>query len=662
MNSHTTTDTKPSHGLQACLLAIAATLLIVEFIGSIWSGSVDLAHHYALVARIAEYWTLPAGLDPTLGEMNFYPRTSHIIAAIAGSLFDSPLIGIQLISLVSIIVLWASLIHILLSLPRKLAAPVLASFVALLVLNRVLFRFEIHGREIVSSFFYAQLVAQALVASSLALAMAMDRRSVHSSTRYTVLMVLIYFCLGVHLLPALQLLCFALLLIGMELVAKIDEAKSVDVRAVLIAVGFMLIGLVLVVRHPAFAAMAEISRNNGALSPGHLNTVGAIAVYAVFIAIASGFIAFRWFKLRNEQNASQLLLLKYFGLYGMAVSGLCLTQFIALKFGLGSEYAVKKHVYSLNTVMLIELALIPLLFATRRGKLSTLTLQDGRGLVYSYFLLPLLTVLAFYAIAPRKKVYDTAEVVRLERILEAHRDALVALAPGKFVYLMPGPEVSPVIAYMLTIGVLKTPQGPGHDSNARSILRNEPLTEWPVVGTILAPASMQSVQSEGMGACRRVSPELPFSVLDGQCIANAMAKVSPIIMFSSQGMPSRCTMAGFSHAEAAFTWTDGKQASIDCPTPEIEGHLATSVTISAGAFLENVPFQRAYISINGGIPVEFRFDQKTPQRSITLNLPADDNSNCHISMTLPDATSPSHSGVSVDPRQLGLSVSKIEFK
>ena len=81
MNSTPSTLSPPSRGLQICLLALAAIFLIVKYMGSMWSDSVDLAHHYALVARIAEYWGLPAGVDPTLGEMNFYPHTSHAMAA-----------------------------------------------------------------------------------------------------------------------------------------------------------------------------------------------------------------------------------------------------------------------------------------------------------------------------------------------------------------------------------------------------------------------------------------------------------------------------------------------------------------------------------------------------------------------------------------------------
>lgn len=72
---------------------------------SIWPGSPDLAHHYALVARIAEHWILPATFDQTLGEMNFYPRYSHIAPALAGSLFGSPLIGLKLVSLIAVLIL-----------------------------------------------------------------------------------------------------------------------------------------------------------------------------------------------------------------------------------------------------------------------------------------------------------------------------------------------------------------------------------------------------------------------------------------------------------------------------------------------------------------------------------------------------------------------------
>jgi len=104
-------------------------------IDSLWSGSVDLAHHYALAYRISEQWWLTSIFDPTLGEMNIYPRGGHIIAAIVGAFFNSTFIGIQLTTLASVAIIWLSILAILNGMPQRIANTSLLSFFLLLLMN-----------------------------------------------------------------------------------------------------------------------------------------------------------------------------------------------------------------------------------------------------------------------------------------------------------------------------------------------------------------------------------------------------------------------------------------------------------------------------------------------------------------------------------------------
>ena len=76
---------------QITLISLVGIFLVIIEMDSIWTHSVDLAHHYALAFRISENWTLVGTDDPTLGEMNFYPSTSHALAAIVGLFFNSTL-------------------------------------------------------------------------------------------------------------------------------------------------------------------------------------------------------------------------------------------------------------------------------------------------------------------------------------------------------------------------------------------------------------------------------------------------------------------------------------------------------------------------------------------------------------------------------------------
>ena len=60
--------------------------------------------------------------DPSLGvTMNFYPRGSHIIAAIVGTFFNSTFVGIQLTTLASIAIIWLSVLAMLKGMPQRIA-------------------------------------------------------------------------------------------------------------------------------------------------------------------------------------------------------------------------------------------------------------------------------------------------------------------------------------------------------------------------------------------------------------------------------------------------------------------------------------------------------------------------------------------------------------
>jgi len=645
---------KASPVLQIFLMLLVAVFLIVMASDSIWSASVDLAHHYALAARIAEYWTLPPGIDPTLGEMNFYPRTSHLLAAIMGKFFGSPLIGIQLVSLLSLIVLWAGLAFMVLSLPRSVGMKTAATLAVLLVLNWVLLGADVHGGEIVGNFFYSQLVAQASIVFGLAIALSLDKKEVKSSIRYSFLIALIYFATGIHLLPASQLLGFLLAMIAFEAFMKLKAARNNYLKTGLIAAGFMGAGLLVLTKHPAFAAMRTISQNNGGLFIKHINSMGAISVYCLVVAAMSGMLVFQWCKLKQQDNARQLLALKYLGLYGLAVSGLCLVQLISLKIGQGSEYAVKKHMFSLNTVMLIELALIPLLVKISKMQHSLQPNINNEDVLYSYLLLPALTILAFFSVTPRDKVLDTSDIVSLEHGLQLQREMLISYAPGKYVYLLTSPNITPTVAYMMTIGVLKAPR----TANSLNVLSDQPLTEWSLVGTILASEKSYVGQ---LTSCRRSFPALPFSVVDGQCVEKEMHRGRRSISLSAIDGYSPCLIEGFSAAEEGGRWTERKEVFLKCSMPDLNGKVPAKILMDTAAFLHNGNVQRASFSVNGSPSIEYRYDAEHSKRTIELPIPASVGKELTIRLSLPDAISPKQMGLSEDRRQLGLMVRAIEF-
>ena len=237
-------------------------IFILLNIDSLWSGSVDLAHHYALAYRISEHWWLTTVSDPTLGEMIIYPRGSHVIAAIFGTFFSSTFIGIQLITLASIAIIWLSILIILDSMPRRIANTTLLVFFLIYMINAFVLHFNLHGHEVIGNFFYSQILAHAFLYLSLIYSMRIERKfgEIWAAIFLTFTM---FFIATIHLLPAIQILG----IIGGIAVLKIFSIykKSEDFGKIRIAIAAIIpiVSTVGLIFHPSFSAMRSIAKNNG---------------------------------------------------------------------------------------------------------------------------------------------------------------------------------------------------------------------------------------------------------------------------------------------------------------------------------------------------------------------------------------------------------------
>ena len=219
--------------------------------------------HYALVARLSEHWRLPTNDDPSLEEMNFYPRYSHRLAAISGRLLGSPLEGMQFVALVSLTALWSGFALIFHSLPLRMRWLLLGWVAVLLLANREFFiHLELFGNELLNNYFFPQLVAQAAVILVVACVLWMERTGLSPVASYLVLGICSPVIEQFHLLPALEMLAIlALLVIINNLDARIKNPRTVAILGLLICLG----SISLTALTPVFARMLSISETNGLL-------------------------------------------------------------------------------------------------------------------------------------------------------------------------------------------------------------------------------------------------------------------------------------------------------------------------------------------------------------------------------------------------------------
>ena len=151
-----------------------SVFVVVFFFDSMSSAGIDLADHNAVVNRLFDHWGMHAITEDLYSVYHSYPILSHIAAAVLGLLLSSPLAGVQLLTLLSLIALWSGLALILQTLPCRMRALIGTGFVLLLIFNRSIVKLELHGNEIIGySFLFPQLVGQAfaivIVASQLSL-------------------------------------------------------------------------------------------------------------------------------------------------------------------------------------------------------------------------------------------------------------------------------------------------------------------------------------------------------------------------------------------------------------------------------------------------------------------------------------------------------------
>jgi hypothetical protein len=458
----------------AGVLALAAPYLSV---GKLHAGEVDVAHHYALVRTLMDFWGVP-GVLPNLGEMNFYPRLSHWIAALVGHMTGSGLIAMSAVSVASTALIYFALLS--LALQAGVASAVLSA-VGLLALAwfeigpRALF-----GHDVAANFFFAQNVATAqslLVLWGLAAfndrvpKLALDLLAV---TAFAVIAF-------AHLMPALQ---FAgaygvVLLVG----AATHRTRASVLRIVRYAV---LAGMVLAV-HPTLPAMAQIADHQGALTFGFLMTDTIRVIIPLLITLISGALLIYGHRVRRTESY-------WLGSVGVAVGGLALLQLLVFHLvGRGSAYAVDKHFFAVVTFGVVNASMLAGLFISRRqlamSPLSAATLG--------------LAALAISHAALSSYVLEAREIHRYQKLV---RDTMPSLL-GKGRVVSNNAAMYPTINYLITIGDLRSPR----DSIAYDVLNGQPPSAGK--GVRLGFVGLQDPALTGRCVLR------PYPVLNYRCLA-----------------------------------------------------------------------------------------------------------------------------------------------
>lgn len=628
-------------------LGIVASLFVFLNIDSMWGLSVDLAHHYSLVFRISEQWVLTSTSDPTLGEMNVYPRGGHVIAVVVGLILNSPFLGLQVTSLIAFALLWLFAILILDSFPEDQATISVIVLLGLIVVNVLTVKFDLHGHEIVGNFFYSQLIGHSILFASIFAAITLEKKyGVIWSCAGLLLLMLVN--AAIHLLPALQMVG---LIVGLLAVYVFQRSPGFSiVQKLKLAVPLGAFSICAILLHPSFSAMRKIAENNGYLILNRISYPVGLITLCIIVVLASMTLFFQWWKV--DQNRG-LLASKYLAIYGIVTAFFCLLQYVLTFYGSGSDYAVKKYGFGLTTILFLQLSII------LSGRVSLTKLHLSR-LGSNVFRIPILcvtlTAALFYNV-PDRRLFDVSEVVLFERKLINIVDTILPIAEDGKPNVVIGLNDFPVtINYLFSTAIAKTPR----QFAVPDVLKNE-LADPAKYSYIISSAKNRKFGSSGCEGESKSS----ISITPSQCIAKRKAAASrcdQTFDLSAKGAVADDLVSGFSSPEEHGRWTDGNKASFECVIGD--GDLK-SVKIEVAPFIYGrLRSQHIEVSLNGRIVYQENLSSvKGPENPIFIELPKTHDLRKHVlEFKLPDATSPQDVGYNQDSRKLGFAFRRIIFE
>jgi hypothetical protein len=502
----------------AALFLIAICVFVVlHFVDSLWSVA-DLPLHYALVARVSDHWTLPTNDDPSLEELNYYPRTSHRLAALMGKLVGSPLVGMQVVAMLSLAALWSGLGFIYYSLPQRPRWLALGILVALLLANRSFIQLELFGNEVLVNYFFPQLAGQAIAIVLLALVLWMEKAGISRALGILVLGLSAPILPQFHLLPGVELLATGTLLVAVTFFETRDEK-----RRLLLVFGLIVVlsSLAIMVVSPAFRTMVTLSANEGLLELKYARDLDSLAIECGIVIALSALLIWRWLGMASYEARVNGLALKYLGIFGMAVGVLCLLQILMFNLGFGSEYACKKYGFALNTVLILDIPVLLVALLSPSARLLRVPQAQSIGLpgaMLERTFVGVFVLVAVFAILPPRsaRFISVAEVVRAERFAMQYREPTPGVNSGRYDLAIDLVGGHASFDFLISVGVLRAPRSGNAYDTAYLGLVSKPAR----LGRVFTRAGASPWDVE---VCRQVVTPEGYAILDGQCVLGALA-------------------------------------------------------------------------------------------------------------------------------------------
>jgi len=595
----------------------------------IYGYSVDLSLHYALTNELFEHFGQTVS-EEHLGVMFAYPAGAHWLAALLSVITHNPLVSINVLSLAA---MYMAYVGMALFLIDKHFPITVLRLGLLLIATWLLARAQAaFGYQVILNFFFPQLLGEAIVVLSLYFLSREPFWNLRPLERAAVLICATWLLGYIQPLVAIQ---FGGSVVAYHFLTSsiVDGRIRFSARALLHALCLgVSIGVAIVV-HPAFSKMAGIAAHNGYLRFGGWLASGNYSWIVAFSAAVAGLAVYGVTSRRLEPRPALLLAASSI----TAPALLILQNILLVTWGIGSEYAVSKHVFFLLSIAALTFAYSISQFAHPfvHGK----PLRDVSSLVPCAFAVVAMSITFMGARTWRQELTPFLDYQAYA--INFHRYWTPIDGERNVVSL--NKTFTPILNHVISFGDLKLPYEIAMDSITASGLVLTTPVKYAIVSSSLLDSELGKRCSVGI-------PSPRYAVVERECFVHAMSviHVGETLKTARNERGAEYLTDGWSHAEAWGTWSASKVArmafSVDAPSGAgplmlrlkyvafIAGERRQqefSVLVDerkAGSYAatdSHVRELRVPIMGNGPHVVEFRFDSPVSPQS--LGLSADDD-------------------------------------
>ncbi|RWU17793.1 hypothetical protein DM813_24205 [Pseudomonas alkylphenolica] len=592
--------------LGACILSF----LIFRFSRFIQTTSFDLVQHLLLVDELTRNAGVQANAFDRIGPMALYPPASHWMATIIGWVGGSGLVGITIVTIASVYLCYVLIINLVdASSPKRVLLFSLAFLVLTLTSSQI-------GWEVAENFFYPQIVADVMYFGIL-LWVSRDART----WKQTILFLLAgLVTMWIQPLVAIHVLAAGCALMAFQVWKFWSEQPSQRISNAACLAALIVGSVLIIFTNPAFKVMRMISANDGGLYLGYDSFM-----LVAFLCAAIGVWNLRQYWRGRAEYTDAVL-----GSAVVGAVGLVVIQFAMLKlFGDGSNYAIKKHMFIVFTLGIVnavrvaaayfpfgEKGLNPGWVAPVLAGVASMFVFDG----YNKPVAPILNAMTYAA--------NTADY------------QMPGFIPGNTVFLDSGLPLMGNL--MVTLTALQHPFNP----RAISWQRGASMTEGVKYAIVRRTPHINTVCDS------RFIETANFVVIDPACMGKYAAGEK--LNFASGGNGWSYASGGWSVAEAWGAWAFGNaEASVVLRVPSSSYQLQ----INGRAYVtQQHPKQIVVAEVNGTEVATWSFDLNESSGTRTAEIPKDliKDGSLRIVLKAPGSVSPAQIGQSADTRVLGI--------